>query len=214
MRRLLHLPLSPASRFVRLVIGEKRMTLDLATAEDAEAHLPILVELDGSRKVGLWAIIDHLEGTYPEPALTPEDANERADSLSWLDWVMNQFHEQVTARIVFEKAPQRFTGAMSRRAPDMNVIRQGRESLKGALARIGGAAEVNGNLTARTCSLGDLAVAAHISTLDYFGEVPWREYPTAAEWYMRMKSRPSFRSVLADRVPGQPPVAHYGELDF
>jgi glutathione S-transferase len=214
MRRLLHLPLSPASRFVRLVIGEKRMTCDLATADETENHLPVLIELDGSRSVGLWAIIDHLEGAYPEPLLMPEDAASRAEALRWLDWSMGQLLEQVTAKIVFEKAPQRFTGASSRRAPDMNVIRQGREALKGALQRIGRAAEEFGNLAARTCSLGDLAVAAHVSTLDYFGEVPWSEFPTAAEWYMRMKSRPSFRSVLADRVPGQPPVAHYGELDF
>ena len=60
----------------------------------------------------------------------------------------------------------------------------------------------------------DFAVAAHLSALDYFGEVPWSEYPAAAEWYVRMKSRPSFRSILADRVPSQPPVAHYAELDF
>jgi glutathione S-transferase len=214
MRRLLHLPLSPTSRFVRLVMGEKRLTCDLATADDASAHLPVLVELDGTRKEGLWAIVDHLEGAYAEPVLTPEEADGRAEALRWLDWAMGQLHEQVTQKIVFEKAPQRFTGASSRHAPDMNIIRQGREALKAALQRIGRAAEEHGNLAARTCSLGDLAVAAHISTLDYFGEVPWREFPTAAEWYMRMKSRPSFRSVLADRVPGQPPVAHYGELDF
>ena len=59
-----------------------------------------------------------------------------------------------------------------------------------------------------------LAVAAHLSALDYFGEVPWTDYPPAAEWYLRMKSRPSFRSLLADRVPGQPPAMHYAELDF
>ena len=96
----------------------------------------------------------------------------------------------------------------------MNVIRQGREALAAALAIIGKAAEQNGNLVARDCYLSDLAVAAHLSALDYFGEVPWTEYPAAGEWYVRMKSRPSFRSLLADRLPGQPPVMHYAELDF
>ena len=69
-------------------------------------------------------------------------------------------------------------------------------------------------MPARGAGLGDLAVAAHLSALDYFGEVPWSEFPAASEWYVRMKSRPSFRSLLADRVPGQPPVAHYAELDY
>jgi glutathione S-transferase len=214
MRRLIHLLLSPASRLARLCIGEKRLACDVPIAEDPSLHLPVFIELDGTRCEGLWAIIDHLEGTYPERPLTPDDPAARAESLRWLDWAMGPFHEQVTQKIVYEKAGSRFTGSSVRRAPDMNVVRQGREALKAALAVIGKTAEQRGNLAERDCTLGDLAVAAHISALDYFGEIPWQEFPQAAEWYVRMKSRPSFRSLLGDRVPGQPPVSNYAELDF
>ena len=214
MRRLTHLLLSPASRLARLMLGEKRLTIDPVAAEDHQAHLPIFLDLDGTQCQGLWAIIDHLESSYPEIPLLPEDAATRGDALRWLDWAMGTFQPQVTQKIVFENAPQRFTGAAVQRAPDMNVIRQGRDSLKTALIAIGKAAEKNGNLATRASTLGDLAVAAHLSTLDYFGEIPWAEHPNTAEWYMRMKSRPSFRTVLGDRVPGQPPVSHYVELDF
>ena len=96
----------------------------------------------------------------------------------------------------------------------MEVVRRGREALRVQLALLGATAEQNGYLACRECTLGDLAVAAHVSALDYFGEVPWTDFPAAGEWYVRMKSRPAFRSLLADRVPGQPPVAHYAELDF
>jgi glutathione S-transferase len=214
MRRLIHLMLSPSCRLARLMVGEKRVACDQVQAEDARNPMPVFVEMDGTRCEGVWAILDHLEGNYPEHPLAPEDAGERRASLRWLDWAMGPFHEQVTQRIVYEKAGQRFTGAPGRRAPDMNVIRQGRDELKLALAAIGKAAETSGNLAARAPSLGDFAVAAHLSTLDYFGEAPWQAYPAAAEWYVRMKSRPSFRSLLSDRVPGQPPVPHYAELDF
>jgi glutathione S-transferase len=214
MRRLFHLLLAPTSRLVRLVLAEKRLACDCPAADDPSVHLPLLVEQDGTRREGLWAIVDHLEGTYTERSLTPEDPDARAETLKWLDWAMGAFHEQVTQKIVFEKATQRFTGASAKRVPDMNVIRSGREALKPALETIGMAAEMNGNLGSRECSLGDLAVAAHLSTLDYFGEVPWTEFPKAAEWYLRIKSRPSFRSLLADRIPGQPPVSNYAELDF
>lgn len=214
MRRLVHLLLSPASRLARLCIGEKRLACDVPVAEDPALHLPVFVELDGTRCEGLWAIIDHLEGTYPERPLTPDDPAARAESLRWLDWAMGPFHEQVTQKIVYEKAPPRFTGSSVRRAPDMNVIRQGREALKTALALVGKTAEQRGNLAERDCTLGDFAVAAHVSALDYFGEIPWQDFPQAAEWYVRMKSRPSFRSLLGDRVPGQPPVSTYAELDF
>ena len=214
MRRLSHLLLAPSSRLARLVIAEKRLSCDLVTPENIQAHLPVLIEVDETRREGLWAIIDHLEGSYPDLPLTPEEPEARAETLRWLDWAMGPLHDQVTQKIVYEKAAQRFTGAASRRAPDMNVIRGGREALRPALAEIGQTAEIRGNLAGRECSLGDLAVSAHLSTLDYFGEVPWSEFPLALEWYVRMKSRPSFRSILADRVPGQPPVSHYAELDF
>jgi len=214
MRRLTHLTLSPPSRVARLMLGEKRLAFDPVSAEDPQAHLPVFFDLDGTRVEGLWAVIDHLEGTYPDRALVPEDPAARADCLRWLDWAMGPLGERATRKILYEKAAQRFTGAPTAGAPDMNVIRQGREALRAALTVVGKAAETNGNLVTRECLLADLAVAAHLSALDYFGEVPWSEHPPAGEWYVRMKSRPSFRSLLSDRLPGQPPVMHYAELDF
>jgi glutathione S-transferase len=214
MRRLIHLVLSPPSRFARLLIGEKRLACDPASAEDPLAHLPVFVELDGTRYTGLWAIVDQLEGTYPDNPMTPADDAARSETLRLFDWAMGHLNETVTRKIVHEKGGQRFTGAATRSAPDMNTIRSGRDALKPALKMLGGLAEERGYLSGRECSLADLAVAAHLSALDYFGEVAWTEYPPAAEWYMRMKSRPSFRSLLADKVPGQPPVMHYAELDF
>jgi glutathione S-transferase len=214
MRRLIHLMLSPTGRLARLVVAEKHIACDNVAAEDARNPMPVFTDMDGSRAEGLWAIIDHLEGNYPDHPLTPEDGGERRDCLRWLDWAMGAFHEQVGQRIIYEKGGQRYTGAPHRRAPDMNVIRQGREELKLALAAIGRAAEGHGNLASRAPGLGDFAVAAQLSILDYLGEVSWTDCPAVAEWYVRLKSRPSFRSLLADRVPGQPPAPHYADLDF
>ena len=214
MRRLTHLVFSPPSRLARLMLGEKRLVVDPQSAEDAGAHLPVFVDLDGTRYEGLWAIVDHLEGAYPEVPLIPEDAAERGEALRWLDWTMGVLGERVTRKIVYEKANPRFTGALARSAPDMNVIRGGREALREMLPKLGETVELRGNLAGRVCTIADLALAAHLSALDYFGEVPWDATPAVKEWYVRMKSRPSFRSLLADRVPGQPPVTLYAELDF
>ena len=63
-------------------------------------------------------------------------------------------------------------------------------------------------------SLADIAAAAHLSTVDYLGDVPWTEHEEAKDWYARIKSRPSFRSLLEDNIPGVPPPKHYADLDF
>lgn len=214
MRRLIHLMLSPSCRLARLMVGEKRIACDPVIAEDSKQSMPVFLDTDGTRAEGVWAILDHLEQNYPDRPLAPPDDAARRACLRWVDWAMGPFHEQVTQRIVYEKAAPRHTGAGFSRAPDMNAIRAGREELKIALKTIGAATESNGNLACRETTLGDLAVAAHLSALDYFGEVPWGDFSAANEWYVRMKSRPAFRSILSDRVPGQPPVSHYAELDF
>src|SRR6185295_15107448 len=129
MRRLHHLLLSPSSRLARLMVGEKRLTCDPVTPDDIFAHLPVFIDMDVTRCEGLWAIVDHLEGGYPEHSLVPEDAAERGGSFRFLDWAMNSLQETVTKRIVFEIAAPRFTGGFIHRAPDMNIVRQGREAL-------------------------------------------------------------------------------------
>jgi len=214
MRRLTHLVLAPTSRLVRLMLGEKRIACDLAAADNALAHLPVFEDLDGTVVTGLWAIIDHLENEHPEHPLLPEDAAERGEALRLFDWTMNNFHEETTKRIVFEKGSQAQTGSINRRPPNMETVRLGRQALKERLPGIGVLAETRGFLAGREVSLADLALAAHLSALDYFGEIPWTEHQPVMEWYSRMKSRPSFRPLLSDRVPGQPPVSHYAELDF
>lgn len=214
MRRLLHIVLSPSCRLVRLTMGEKKIPCQLVTAEDPLVHLPVLAEDDGTTVTGLWAIVDHLESEYGEHPVVPMEAAARGEAFRLLDWIMNQFHEDVTRRIVFEKGAQSQTGNPLRRPPSMETVRLGRQALRGALAKLAPLVEERGFLAYRDLSLADLALAGHLSGLDYYGEVPWTDYPAIGEWYTRIKSRPSFRSLLADRIPGQPPVPHYAELDF
>src|ERR1700761_601277 len=109
MRRLIHLMLSPSCRLARLIVAEKRVACDPVPAEDARNPMPILVDLDGTRCEGVWAILDHMEGHYPDHPLAPEDAAERRASLRWLGWAMGSLHEQVPPRSVYEKTGARPT---------------------------------------------------------------------------------------------------------
>jgi len=63
-------------------------------------------------------------------------------------------------------------------------------------------------------TLADLMAAAQLSAIDYLGDVPWDDHEGAKDWYARLKSRPSFRQILSDHVPGVAPPKHYPDLDF
>ena len=69
-------------------------------------------------------------------------------------------------------------------------------------------------LAGRRLSQADIVAASHLSILDYFGEIAWASYPALKTWYMKLKSRPCFRTLLSDRFPGVAPAGHYADLDF
>ena len=69
-------------------------------------------------------------------------------------------------------------------------------------------------LAGEEISLADMAAAAHLSCLDYLGDIPWEEFSQVKDWYVRVKSRPSFRPLLGDYISGMPPPRHYADLDF
>jgi glutathione S-transferase len=102
-----------------------------------------------------------------------------------------------------------FTGG-----PDSQAVRTGFSHLGQHLAYLGRLADQRKWLAGETYSLADIAAAAHLSTVDYMGDVPWDDYPEVKDWYARVKSRPSFRPLLADQLPGLRPPPHYADLDF
>ena len=98
--------------------------------------------------------------------------------------------------------------------PELAALRAGREALRIHMRHVETLAGAREWLAGRDLSLADFAAAAHLSVVDYVGEVPWAEFPLAKAWYAKLKSRPAFRPLLADRLPGLPPAPDYADLDF
>ena len=96
----------------------------------------------------------------------------------------------------------------------MERVRSARANIRPHLRYIGRLAASRHWLAGETLSLADLAAAAHVSSVDYLGDVPWAEDASAKEWYARVKSRPSFRALLNDRIAWLPPAGSYADLDF
>lgn len=224
-RTLYHFPLDPASRQVRLALGEKRLPFTdvVVRVWDRPADLvalnpsglaPVMVEESADGRLVVCesrAILEYLEESHPEPALLGREPAERAEARRLLQWFDRKFDYEVNGLLLHEKLEKRL---MSLGAPDLANMRHGREALRAHLSYMEELLETRDWLAGRRLSFADLAAAAHISVIDYFGDIPWRDYKAVKTWYMRVKSRPCFRPLLSDRWPGLAPAGHYDDLDF
>jgi len=222
MRTLYHLPLSPYARKVRLVLAEKRLPVDLHVEKPWERRpeylelnpagtVPTLVEDNGLAIADSNVICEYLDEAYPDNTLIGTTLGERVEVRRLVAWFDGKFDSEVTRNLNGEKYIKRLAG---RGHPDATALRIGYTSLREHLLYLGWLAETRKWLAGAAISLADFAAAAHLSVLDFQGDIDWNVSPAAREWYARMKSRPSFRALLNDRVPGMTPPAHYADLDF
>ncbi|MHA6288101.1 FtsZ-binding protein FzlA [Maricaulis sp. CAU 1757] len=225
MRILHHWPLDPFSRQVRLVLEEKSLRHEARTAapwERPEELLklnpagltPVLEDESGGGRrviVETRAILEYLEETTPSPCLLPGGPAERAEARRLLDWFDRKYDGEVNAYLLHEKLEKRTQGLGS---PDPAALRAGREHLRWHLDHMAWLLESRDGLAGPRYTLADIAAAAHLSCADYLGDVPWDEFETVKSWYQRVKCRPAFRGLLADKLPGVTPAAHYADLDF
>jgi len=222
MRILHHLPLSPFSRKVRLVLAEKKLPFELRLEKVWERSpeyigmnpantVPTLVEENGLLVPDSGVICEYLEEVYPEVPLLGGTVAERVEIRRLVAWFDGKFAHEVTANLLGEKFMKRLMG---RGNPDAGALRAGYVNLRDHMGYIGWLAEQRKWLGGDTLSLADFAAAAHLSALDFASDVDWSVSPATRDWYARVKSRPSFRALLADRVPGVMPPMHYVDLDF
>lgn len=173
-------------------------------------EVPVL-EDDGIAICGHTVLSEYLEDRYPESPLVAGGPAERAEIRRIVDWFDTKFQAEVHDQLVGEKVMKRFLGLGQ---PDSSAIRAGLSNLQMHLEYISWLSDRRRWLGGDAFSLADIAAAAHLSCVDYLGDVPWSDFPEAKNWYARVKSRPSFRPLLSDLIPGLPPPAHYADLDF
>jgi glutathione S-transferase len=221
MRTLIHMWLSPSCRAVRVALAEKGLDFDLKLENVLDRRQPFLainpagevpVLQDGERTVaGAYAIYEYLDEVYPEPTLFCGDSVQRAEIRRLVDWFDGKFAREVSDNLLTEKIVKRFYG---RGQPDSTAIRAGHGNLRYHLDYIAYLTDRRKWLAGGDMSMADVAAAAQLSCIDYLGDVPWNEYEPTREWYARVKSRPSFRPLLTDHLPGARPPKHYADLDF
>jgi glutathione S-transferase len=220
-----HFAFDPASRAARLALGEARVDFTEVAVRPWEADCPlrdlnpsgmppVFVTAEAGRPLTLCeapAILGWLEDRATGPFLMPADPGERAETRRLVHWFERRFNDEVNAVLLHERLEKPLLRLGS---PDALNLREGRLALKAHLAMMEALLGERDWLAGGRMGRADLTAAAHVSVLDYFGEVQWQTWPGLKTWYMRLKSRPCFRPLLADKFQGLAPVAHYSDLDF
>lgn len=230
MLTLFHHPFCPRSRFVRIALGEYGEEAHLAEERvwqrredflklNPAGTTPVLVEEGVPAIPGPQIIAEYLDETRGAGLggrrLLPEGQSGRIEVRRLSSWFNDKFYDEVSGVLVMERVYKRsMTLEQGGGPPESSAIRAARHNIRYHLAYIGWLARTRNWLAGERLSYADLAAAAHLSLADYLGDVPWNEDEQAKLWYARIKSRPSFRAILADTLPGVPPSATYADLDF
>ena len=230
MLTLFHHPICPHSRFVRLALEEYGLPPQLVEERVWERRqefmtlnpagtTPVLVEEGTPPVPGAGVIAEYLDETrgltLGEFRLMPRELGARVEVRRLLSWFNDKFFAEVSGALVMERVYKRYIPAGSGGgAPDTETLRAAKSNIRYHLAYIGWLVRTRDWLAGDSLTYADLAAAAHLSAADYLGDVPWDEDETAKNWYARIKSRPSFRALLVDTLPGLPPAQNYANLDF
>ncbi|MDX9689844.1 MAG: glutathione S-transferase family protein [Proteobacteria bacterium] len=227
---LYHYPLDPASRRVRLLMGEKKVNFTstiekpwdpspdyymISPAGDVPAlKVDSRIE-EGDIKTyylcGSTPICEYIEETIKGLSLLGNSPEENAEIRRLVHWFEYKMYIECTTLIVGEKAYKRLQGTGE---PNSAMLRAGYHNINGHLSYIAWLIERRNWLAGEDITLADLTAAAQLSVIDYLSDVPWDKHPIAKEWYARIKSRPSFRPLLGDHIAGLKPAKHYANLDF
>jgi len=215
------MPLSPFCRKVRLVLAEKRIEVELVEERPWEKRMEYLrqnpaglvpmLKCDGLVLCDSGAICEYLEEVHPTPPLLPNGAAERAEARRMTAWFDDKFQREVTVKLLYERVNKRI---MKTGYPDSQAIKEGSQAIKYHLDYLDWLLDQRRWLAGETMTLADFAGAAQLSCLDYISGVDWDHSQAVRDWYAKIKSRPAFRTLLADQVSGFPQPDHYSDLDF
>ena len=221
MFRFFHAPLSPFCRKVRLVLSEKKLEFELIEEKYWEkredflalnpfGQVPVLQNSEITLAESS-AICEYLNEKFPDPELLPNNIEDRAEVRRLVSWFDDKFNREVTQKLVYERITKKIIGEGF---PEAKNVKVGMQNIKFHIDYMSSLLEYRHWLAGNEMTLADFTAAAHFSVLDYSRDVDWDRSSLVKDWYAKIKSRPAFRSLLADHLAGFPQPPHYADLDF
>ncbi len=221
MWQVFQFPLCPFSRKVRLALSEKGIAYELELEKpwegrdeffslNAAGRVPVVRHKDkGTVIADSRAICEYFEEQDEHASLLPGNAIARAEIRRLVALFDENFFGDVTGPLLQEKMQKRI---VLRAPPDSTRLRKAMKLAHEHLDYIDYLRSQRSWLAGGRMSLADFAAAAQISVADYLGGIDWAGHDEAQEWYYALKSRPSFRPLLKERMEGIQPPSQYGEL--
>jgi len=223
MWQLHQFPLCPFSRKVRILLGEKGVGCELVRESPWErrdefldmtpaGQTPVMTDPErGILLIDSMAICEYFEETVDKAQMINGTAIQRAEIRRLATWFDTFFFRDVTERLLGERMLKRI---VTKASPDSRVLREAMKSAVEYLDYTDYLLDRHNWMGGATLSLADLAAAAQISVADYLGGIDWKNHEQTARWYGGMKSRPSFRPLLSERMEGIPASPHYHDVNF
>ncbi|EHJ60562.1 glutathione S-transferase [Novosphingobium pentaromativorans US6-1] len=222
MWHIFQFPLCPFSRKVRLLMAEKGIAYELQSARPWEnedrlfamnpaGRTPVIKETD--RNIVLCdsrAICEYFEETVDRNPLISGTAQQRAEIRRLIAMFDESFFNDVSGPLLHERMKKRL---VLRQSPDAKMLREAMKLAHDYLDYIDFLIDHRPWLAGSTMTLADLTAAAQISVADYLGGIDWSSHEQSRGWYLVMKSRPSFRPLLSERMEVIQPPSHYAEVD-
>ncbi|MBH0115115.1 glutathione S-transferase family protein [Novosphingobium sp. YJ-S2-02] len=223
MWHIFQFPLCPFSRKVRLLMAEKGIAYELQTTRPWEGEdrlfqmnpagrTPVVREMErGVVLADSRAICEYFEETVDRNPMLRGTDQQRAEIRRLVALFDENFFNDVSGPLLHEKMKKRL---VLRQSPDGRSLRDAMKLAHDYLDYIDYLIDNRPWLAGATMTLADLTAAAQISVADYLGGLDWSSHEQARGWYLVMKSRPSFRPLLTERMEVIQPPSHYGEVDI
>ncbi|NDB84834.1 MAG: glutathione S-transferase family protein [Alphaproteobacteria bacterium] len=222
MLTLYHYNLCPVSRMIRILLNEQNIEYELKKVEywkeqktlflmDPLGEIPIIVTKEGAQVVGLYPALEYSINLTPNLHLCNFSQIELAEIRRLVHWINIRFNKEVTSYILSEKLVKLLS---KKEALRTEFLRAARINFLHHMNYFYELVQKNGCIASKKLSVADIFLASHISVLDYFGEINWDKHYWLQEWYAPIKSRPSMRPILQEKVAGIKPPDYYEQLDF
>lgn len=212
----------PFSRQARAILTAMELRLQIRVVEywkEDQAFaavsdlciLPVLSRPDIGAVEGVYAIIEYLMCLSTHSHLFPRGTKVQCELRKLLSLINERFYFHVTKAVVDEKFIRL---VLDLGCPSTARLRSASSRQSTYLSYFTYLVKERRFLVWDKISIADVALASHISVLDYFGSISWYRYPSLKEWYQVIKSLPYFRVLLEERLSSFTPPIYYKQLDF